>query len=238
VSRPLQRSLVWLTGAAAGLALIGVLLVAVIVYKAADMSFYETEYIKYGNSLSLRMTEADLLTATAELLAYLRGEAPDMNISAVIGGQVQEMFNEREKAHMVDVRLLYRRVTLAAAALALLCLLGGGLWVWRRGWRAAAVVWSRGYLTALAAVIIVFLILTFAITRNFTAFWTNFHGVFFTNDLWLLNPATDRMIVMFPEGFFFDLVSEILRLWAICAGGAGVFACGTAWVFGKEGLVK
>ena len=32
---------------------------------------------------------------------------------------------------------------------------------------------------------------------------------FFDNDLWLLDPATDLMIRMLPEGFFFDMVIRI-----------------------------
>ena len=50
------------------------------------------------------------------------------------------------------------------------------------------------------------------ILADFTGFWTTFHQLFFTNDLWLLNPATDRMINLFPEAFFSHLVIRIL-LW-------------------------
>jgi integral membrane protein (TIGR01906 family) len=236
--RGLTRRLTALTGFVAGIALIGALLVGAVAYKAADMDFYAAEYAKYGNAAALGMSGPDLLAATAQLLSYLRGEAPDMNIRAVIAGRTQEMFNEREKTHMVDVRLLYGHMLRAGAAGAALGLLGAGLLVWRRGWRRGAAAWGRGYLKALAAAAGVFLVLVAVITRDFTAFWTNFHGVFFTNDLWLLDPETDRMIVMFPEGFFFDLVEEILRLWTICAGGAGVLAGGAALFFRKDGLVK
>ena len=34
--------------------------------------------------------------------------------------------------------------------------------------------------------------------------------MFFSNDLWMLNPATDRMIRMFEQQFFFDMVARIL----------------------------
>ena len=50
------------------------------------------------------------------------------------------------------------------------------------------------------------------ILADFTGFWTTFHQLFFTNDLWLLNPATDLMINLFPEAFFSHLVIRIL-LW-------------------------
>ncbi|MDR1603714.1 MAG: DUF1461 domain-containing protein [Gracilibacteraceae bacterium] len=234
MNRGLQSGAASLAGVLAGLLLIGLLLIAAVVWQAADMSFYAAEYAKYGNAAALAMSEADLLVVTGELLAYLRGEAPDMNIQAAIAGRRQEMFNEREKAHMIDVRLLYRRMLQAGGAGAALCLAGGIFSLRRCGWRGAARAWGRGYLKALALAAVAALALTALITRDFTAFWTNFHGVFFTNDLWLLDPATDRMIVMFPEGFFFDLVGAVLGLWAAGAGGAALLAGAIVFWPGKS----
>jgi uncharacterized membrane protein len=34
--------------------------------------------------------------------------------------------------------------------------------------------------------------------------------LFFNNDLWLLDPATDVMINMFPEEFFYDMAIGIV----------------------------
>ena len=36
-----------------------------------------------------------------------------------------------------------------------------------------------------------------------------FHEIFFTNDLWLFDPAEDYMIRMLPEGFFYDMALRI-----------------------------
>ena len=44
---------------------------------------------------------------------------------------------------------------------------------------------------------------------DFNKYFTLFHEVFFTNDLWLLDPRTDLLIRMLPEGFFFDMVARI-----------------------------
>ena len=34
-------------------------------------------------------------------------------------------------------------------------------------------------------------------------FW-QFHELFFANDFWLLDPASDCLIMLFPDGFFYD----------------------------------
>jgi integral membrane protein (TIGR01906 family) len=38
---------------------------------------------------------------------------------------------------------------------------------------------------------------------DFDGLWTRFHQVAFRNDLWLLDPATDYLIMLFPEPFWF-----------------------------------
>ncbi|MGB4393229.1 MAG: DUF1461 domain-containing protein, partial [Bacillota bacterium] len=45
--------------------------------------------------------------------------------------------------------------------------------------------------------------------RDFTRWWTAFHLVTFDNDLWRLDPATDWLIRIFPEEFFFAAVKRI-----------------------------
>lgn len=56
-------------------------------------------------------------------------------------------------------------------------------------------------------VVIAFLGIAFAI--DFTRCFTIFHEIFFTNDLWIFDEATDYMIRMLPEGFFSDMVLRI-----------------------------
>ena len=47
------------------------------------------------------------------------------------------------------------------------------------------------------------------ISKNFYPYFELFHKIFFTNDLWLLDPYTDLLIRMLPEGFFLDMVIRI-----------------------------
>jgi integral membrane protein (TIGR01906 family) len=47
---------------------------------------------------------------------------------------------------------------------------------------------------------------------GFDRLFLAFHEVSFSNDLWQLNPRTDYLIAMFPEGFFFDATILITLL--------------------------
>jgi integral membrane protein (TIGR01906 family) len=56
---------------------------------------------------------------------------------------------------------------------------------------------------------------------GFESSWEGFHEVFFTNDLWQLDPDTDRLIQMFPEEFWFRavlFVGALVLLQAVAIG--------------------
>ena len=42
--------------------------------------------------------------------------------------------------------------------------------------------------------------------------FVSFHKVFFSNDYWLFDPATDPVILILPDGFFFQCLAVILVL--------------------------
>ena len=48
------------------------------------------------------------------------------------------------------------------------------------------------------------LILAAATLLSFDRLWTRFHLVAFSNDLWMLDPARDRLIQLFPPEFWLD----------------------------------
>ena len=60
---------------------------------------------------------------------------------------------------------------------------------------------------------------------GFDDFWTHFHQLFFDNDLWLMDPATDFMIRICPAGLFEELIGRIL-LWFVSALTVISIGCG------------
>ena len=59
---------------------------------------------------------------------------------------------------------------------------------------------------------------------DFSDFWTSIHLVSFDNDLWLLDPSKDRLVMLVPESFWYDsavrfsLATSAQALGAIAAG--------------------
>ncbi|MGI5901508.1 MAG: TIGR01906 family membrane protein [Desulfitobacteriia bacterium] len=173
------------------------------------LDFYRTEYIKMQSSAKVGISEQELMSSTEKLLAYIKGDLEDLRFKAVVKGTERQFLSEREIAHMVDVRDLYRQAMMVRnGGIALLIILFiTTLWLaGKKFWR----FWARGYLGAFVLCLGLAAILFWGMKSDFTTFWTNFHLLFFTNDLWRLDPATDVLIQMFPEQFFYNLAFRVL----------------------------
>jgi len=155
----------------------------------------------------------DLLDVTHEMMLYLRGKRADLHVTAIVDGQEREFFNEREIAHMEDVRGLFlgglalRRTCLAviAGSLILLALLKADIKRSLPKLICAGTVLFFAALTMLAAII----------STDFTKYFTIFHKIFFNNDLWILDPSTDLLINIVPEPFFMDTAARIGIIYGI-----------------------
>lgn len=169
--------------------------------------FYEKEYAKYNVTEAVDMEMDDLLDVTKEMMAFLRGNREDLHVDTVVGGVEREFFNERETAHMVDVQGLFlaaltiRRICLAVAAVCVLALflLKSGI----KNLLPKSICIGTGLFFAVVC------LLAGIISTDFSKYFIIFHQIFFTNDLWILDPATDLLINIVPEPFFVDTAARI-----------------------------
>ena len=217
--------------------------------------YFETEYEKYHvlDSLpEMSMSEEDgLMAVTHHMMKYLRGDqdAPELQIEVEMGGERRGFFTEREILHMEDVRNLFIGAQrLRAAALILAAVLGACLF-WqgkvrdgKKGarWKQGAeplnearqqsyfgICLAKGLLIGTGLFLALCVLLGVIVASDFTNAFITFHHIFFTNDLWILDPSVDMLVNIVPEGFFFDTASRILLLFGaalliLCAG-AGLY---------------
>ncbi|MBQ4166572.1 MAG: DUF1461 domain-containing protein [Clostridia bacterium] len=125
----------------------------------------------------------------------------------------EPFFNESELSHMKDVRAL--TVTVMNLGLAAL-IIGSLLFVF------AVVVlknkvfigFSKAFLIALGALLIVVIALGIWIAVDFDSFWTMFHVVFLDLESSTFDPAVSRMIRICPA----ELFSDFIKHFALIAG--------------------
>lgn len=161
--------------------------------------FYEREYEKLATAQRMGMSQEDLEKATEALLDYLKGERQDLLVQGVVHGQERQIFNEREIAHMADVKNLYLwAMRIGNCALAVSVLFYLTAWFSQQDKKSIL----SGYISGNWILFGLIAVLGIYAALDFNNFWTNFHHVFFTNDLWLLDPREDLLIQMVPEQFF------------------------------------
>lgn len=197
------------------IALILALVVISVEINIADSNAFMKEYKECEVAKDLGMTYEDIEHVSKEMMDYLFDKREDLVVPTNIRGQYKDFFNDKERAHMVDVKnllqnaIVFRRVCLGLAVI------GFAVIIFKKKKEAVQYL-SRGFLVgtgftvAFAAVILAIIQI-----NGFTFFWHMFHGVFFTNDLWLMDPMTDMIILLLPEKFFADLIIRCVMLFAI-----------------------
>ena len=179
----------------------------VAIYGDKEYKFYEKEYAKYEVTEELVMTMEDVMDVTEKMMAYLIGEREELSVMTTVEGKEQDFFNEQDRLHMADVKNLFlgglklRWILLAAAVVLVFILL-------IRKVKLREIL-SGAYFRALAICGSLTVILGILFSSDFNTYFTIFHEIFFTNDLWLFDPEADYMIRMLPEGFFYDMVMRI-----------------------------
>lgn len=190
--------------------LIGVLLLTsfqVAIYGDSQYRFYEREYKKYQVADSLNMTMDNIMDVTDQMMAYLIGKKAELSVITDVDGETQDFFNEQDRFHMGEVKDLFlgglkiRNIMLVAVLLILILLAA----------RKADLIklLPRAYFVTLGITGVITIVLGILFASDFDKYFRIFHEIFFDNDQWMFDPATDYMIRMLPEGFFYDFVFRI-----------------------------
>ncbi len=198
-----------------------------------ERAWYEKKYESYGLARQIGISNADITSALWRLIDYMEGREESIQLTVVEHGVPVEMYNRQEIDHMVDVRALYqawrgvRDFGLPAAAV----LFAFGLFLAERGKRGGLA--CRAFVWASAAFGAVLAGLGAWVAVDFSGFWVAFHHLFFTNDLWLMDYATCRMIRICPQQLFNDIVVRFGLMFLIPYG---ALLC--AALFGKARLKR
>ncbi|MGE4214510.1 MAG: TIGR01906 family membrane protein [Anaerotignaceae bacterium] len=203
-----MRALNYFLGVIISLSIILILLLTSVQNVALrDYEFYRSQYIENNVYANIAISEDDLMDVTEQLINYMNGKRDDISVITTIDGEEKEFFNQREKDHMVDVRNLITggkklRIMLIGIVVILLALMK-----WLKAPIVKAV--SKSSVVTIAAVIVGSGILGYIISRNFSQAFTIFHEILFTNELWILDYSTDRLLNMVPEVFFINIAIKI-----------------------------
>lgn len=173
---------------------------------------------RYAPPEAAGLPEAEYPAMAEMITAYLRGERDSFQLVYLVDGTEYLAFHDYEQKHMADCLTLFRLCrTVLFSGLAVSGMLLALLTAQRE---SRSVRWLRGGLIALLALVSIVAVMA---VIDFSSLFILFHKLAFTNDLWLLNPATDMLIRLMPTAFFVTYASLIGLVW-LAAMAAAILA--------------
>ena len=179
------------------------LILANVEYVTKSNWLYSYNWWRNGIPERTQLPVSELDRGADQIKDYFTNDEELLDLRVNFRGEEVSLYKEREVLHMVDVKGLMQGVfntVRVTGVIVLLIALAGLGYFGRRFWGVmlTALRWS-----ALGSGIVVG-VFAIAVMIDFNFVFTQFHFLSFANDLWLLNPFTDYLIIMFPQQFFFE----------------------------------
>ena len=133
-----------------------------------------------------------------EITGYLQGAIPSVAFSLPINGEVIQVFNQKELIHLQDIRHLFALGKNLLFPLLFFSLSSFFILLFLK----KLPIFFKALTRSSFAFFTLILLLGGWVLIDFYSLFTLFHQLLFTNDLWLLNPYTDRLIQLMPLPFF------------------------------------
>ena len=202
----------------------------------SEIRLYEYGFDKYQISQATGIDELELRRIAQHLIDYFNLKVDSAQVTVVKGGEEFDVFSERELVHLQDVRALIQLdywVQRGALSVVVICALVLLLWL-KDKWR----ILVKGVLWGSLATLGLVLLLAFWAVFGFDQLFLLFHLVSFSNEFWILDPAKDYLIMLFPGGFFYDAALFGFGAVILQALLAGAIAFGVSRSVSGEGKVN
>jgi integral membrane protein (TIGR01906 family) len=195
---------------------------------ASDRQFYADEFVKYDVGSVTGLNREQLATVADLFITYLSVPGSRLDYEITVSGARRPLFNQKEIAHMEDVQKLFglvRQIRLVAGSILLILPVLG---VWFGG---SLFLPRLGTLLTIGGIVTVALLglAGLASLVDFTEAFVKFHEMAFSNDLWMLDPRTDYLLMLYPEGFWLDATLRIAGKSALEAVVLGAVGLGIAF---------
>ncbi len=164
---------------------------------------YEYGFEKYNVSQTTGLAQPELEKAATGLISYFNSGEANISLTVIKDGKPFELFNQREIAHLKDVKGLIRLDywVLLGTLIYTLSYTGVSLfWRRKRYWRRLA--W--GVVSGSGITLALMLAMGLGTLFGFDQLFYQFHLLSFSNEFWQLDPTKDYLIMLFPGGFWYD----------------------------------
>lgn len=188
-------------------ALAGILVIIYISFFATVVkdSFLQETNRKLHIAKYLQMSEEDLDAVTTSMVSFVTGKQDILQVQVEMAGVERGFFNEKEIIHIEDVRDLIQSLRMFITGCGIV-FLTGTLYLWKK---KKLPYLAKGYFVGLLFVVVLAMVIGILAVADITTVINGFHYLFFDNDLWIMNPATDKVIYLFTEDMYLDAMIRI-----------------------------
>jgi len=152
--------------------------------------FNENFYLKQAEKQNTLQYKENYIN----IINYLKNNEPLKN------------FNEKEVLHMKDVKNIIQNTIYLLYLSIISSLTIIFYFIYKKQYKKINSSLKYSSITTIA-----FLLIFSAITlMSFEKSFIYFHKIFFTNDLWILNPVTDLLINLLPQQFFINFTKQLI----------------------------
>ena len=161
-------------------------------------------------SIGIDLESLEIVTNT--LIDHIDKGAGNLDVEVVVNGEKVIYYNEKEQHHLHDIYLLVKkaRTFLILANLIMVILFLSIYFMEGQNKHSMIISLTKAFKYAVFAAFGMLLFLTTLYFVDFDMAFRKFHEIFFTNDLWLLDPRTDRLIQLMPLQFFINFTRDWL----------------------------
>ncbi len=196
------------------------LLSASIGWAVNSLWLYKYGFEKYGVSQTTGLTPSELERAGSGLISYFNSGEEYISLSVMKDGKPFELFNQREIIHLRDVRgLIWLDYRLLLGTLVYVLAYVGVYLSWQKGRHRHKLTWR--IIGGSGITLILMLALGAGALLNFDQLFLQFHLFSFANEFWQLDPTRDYLIMLFPQGFWFEAA-----IFCVLATGGGAVVLG------------
>ena len=190
---------------------------------ALNRELYASFYKKEQLDQKLNVPDNFSYESLVSLLDYIEGNSDS----------IHPVFNEKEVQHMKDVKGLYD-VAMGVKWGCLAGMLGIAGYFYCFHKKHIFSYLSRGLLQSSLCFFVCILVLGMWAFTDFTDFWYRIHTLVFSNNLWILDPAEDFMILICPESLFSTICLRAGILFSLVLTGS---LAASIWYLFKKSVI-
>ena len=163
-----------------------------------------------SNNTGLSITE--LNHSSNSIKDYFKNDLEKLEIIITQNNNNYHLFKDREIDHMVDVKSIIQSTLLFEKVGGILLIIFLIMLFYNQKLKTIEENIRKIILKSFLLWGAFLSIIIFGMMVNFNYTFILFHKLLFRNDLWILNPRTDFLLMMFPQRFFLEIAIGILLL--------------------------